>query len=57
MAYQKGVISPDESETSTVLTTPIGEHLIRKMISVYEGGFARSEGAIPSVVAIKEKSR
>ena len=57
MSYKKGVILPDESEKSMVLTTPIGEHLIRKMISVYEGGFARDEGTIPSVVGMKEKSR
>ena len=57
MFYQKRVILPDESVKSMVLTTPIGEHLIRKMISVYEGGFARGEGTIPSVVGMKEKKQ
>ena len=54
MVYHKGVILP---ENNTALTTSIGEHLIRKMISVYEGGFTKGEDVIPSGVAMQEKSR
>ena len=54
MAYQKGLILPDQFENSTALTTLIGEHLIIKMISAYEGGFSKGVGSIPSVVAMKE---
>ena len=57
MDYQKRVIFPDQSENNTALTTPIGEHLIRKMISAYEGGFTKGEIAIPSIVVMKKKIR
>lgn len=45
----EGIILPEQWETTAALTTPIGDHLVRKMIQAYEGSFAK--GVVPSTVA------
>ncbi|WP_159426238.1 hypothetical protein [Desulfolucanica intricata] len=50
MADGQWIILPTETEVTAALTTPIGDHLVKKMIQAYEGSFAK--GIVPAELAM-----